>query len=309
MLTGRQVLVALERAANDPEAGQSGYWQREVSTFDVTADGVMSGTNVLGMVSHKTGALHRVAHWLLQAPFRAMGRSFGGFNRLLRLGHLVAERQGRAFTTDILRQVLSLALVDHNAPPAADGATVVIGDGYGALTALNLLAYPGRKVIAVNLTKSLLLDLTSAQRVVPEAGLALARDRQELDRALADPQIRLIGVPADAAAALDGAAFDLAFNVVSMQEMTASVVAEYFRLLRSSSTPRVTFYCANRLHKRLYDGTETRFDAYPWSPGDEVLVDAPCVWSQWVYSARPPFYYYRRDRIRWVWHRLARLAP
>ena len=61
----------------------------------------------------------------------------------------------------------------------------------------------------------------------------------------------------------------LAINIVSMQEMDPPVIAEYFRILRGNRAPRTAFYCCNKLWKRLADGSEVRFQAYPWSPTDD----------------------------------------
>jgi hypothetical protein len=56
--------------------------------------------------------------------------------------------------------VLSLAVIFHHADIETEGpSNLIIGDGYGVMTSLVLLASPLRKTIAVNLNRSLLLDL------------------------------------------------------------------------------------------------------------------------------------------------------
>jgi hypothetical protein len=91
-----------------------------------------------------------------------------------------------------------------------------------------------------------------------------------------------------------------------MQEMTIESVSDYFTCMRSAAQGMGPyFYCCNRVEKLLPDGALIRFDEYPWSKADEVLVDELCPWHQRYYALRPPFY---RPFDGPVQHRLARLA-
>ena len=185
MLTGTAALEALEAASAVAERGQSSYWRDGVGTFEVRADGTVKGAPVLGMVSRKAGPLHRAAHWLLQAPFRAMGRRFPALADSLAVGRVIAGHQRRAYTYDLLRHSLTLALVRAHVPlDRADEVTAVIGDGYGMMASHLLLAAPHRKVVAVNLTKPLLLDLVFLRQAVPGAGIALVCDAAGMESAL-----------------------------------------------------------------------------------------------------------------------------
>ncbi len=309
MLRDAAALEALEAATGQAERGQSAYWKDGVNTFEVKADGTVAGASVLGMVSRKTGPLHRLMHWVLQFPFRRMGARFTPLADSLDIGRLIARRQHRAYTYDLLRHSLTLALVRHFVPlDRLDEVSAVIGDGYGMMASHLLLANPGRKVIAVNLTKPLLLDMVFLRQAVPGVGIALVRDAADMVAALADPTVNAIAVQADNAAALTAAPVALAINIVSMQEMEPAVVAEYFRILRAGRAGRTAFYCCNKLWKRLSDGTEVSFSQYPWAAGDDIVLDEMCDWSQWVYSKTPPFWHYRKGEGRVIWHRLVWLA-
>jgi hypothetical protein len=170
------------------------------------------------------------------------------------------------------------------------------------------LTATSRKVITVNLTKPLLLDVINIRRAVPEGAVALVETAQDVRTALDDPAIRFIAVQADNAAVLIHASIGLAINIVSMQEMDADVIKAYFRILRANPAMETVFYCANRLAKPLPDGTVARFADYPWRPDDSIMVDAICIWAQWTYSRRPPFWHHRWGKDRVIWHRLARLS-
>lgn len=307
--TGIDALKALETAAEQDERSQSAYWREEVKSVRITADGRLEGASVLGMISRKRSWHHRLAHWLLQTPFRLMGRAYATLAESLALGQLIADRQQRAFTYDLLRHSLTLALIRHFIPlDRTDEVSVVIGDGYGMMGSLLRLAAPHRKVIICNLNTPLLLDLVFVRQALPDDGVALARTDAELTAALADPAVGVIGVQADHCAILAAAPIGLAVNIVSMQEMDPAVVADYFRLLRHNGAERTAFYCCNRLWKRLRDGTDVKFSLYPWLARDQVLLDKPCPWSQLTYFARPPFWAWRWGDDRTIWHRLAWLA-
>ena len=299
-------LAALHADAERPEDARSSYWELEIENVQVSAADEVMGKSVLGSVSTKTGPLHGVAHWLLQAPFRHMGRNFRDFAKIQRLGRLIAQRQGRQFTHDMIRQALSFALVRHYGHDMDDGdCALVIGDGYGVLSSLNLLADPHRRVITVNLTKPLLLDLIFAGKAAPDATVALVSGQEDMAEALSRPEVRLIGVQADNAKAIAQAPIGTAFNIHSMQEMDAPVIAGYFDLLRNNRARQTLFYCCNKNVKTLLDGSESRFDAYPWHPEDQVLHDGICPWAQLSYSKKPPFWYRRQGGDLVTRHRLA----
>lgn len=274
--------------------------------FDIDKDGVVTGAGPMGNVSRKAGTLRTIAHWVLQTPFRLIGRRFAPFAETQRLGRLVADRQRRQLTQDMMRQVLALSLVrDYLDGDMPDGTAVVIGDGYGVMTSLLRLTFPDLTVIAVNLTKPLLADLAFAKLAVPDTSIAVPDSAASIRAALARHDIGIIGVRADDAGLLSGVPVGLAVNIHSMQEMSAPVIARYFELLRAAPSARTAFYCCNRVEKKLYDGEVIRFDDYPWRRGDTVLVDEICPWDHWEYGPRPPFW---RRNPNLKQHRLVFLA-
>ena len=304
----QEALEALEAAATEDETSRSAYWDRACEGFSVKADGEITGTSVLGSISRKARPMHRLAHRVLQWPFRLMGHGFPAYADSETLGRLVARRQNRQFTHDMIRQVLSLALVRRYVNLDLDSeCNLVIGDGYGVLTSLFLLATPHRRTILVNLTKPLLLDMVSIRQSVPDARFVLVDDAAQMQAALRQPDIRLIAVRADNAPCIAEAPVGVAMNVVSMQEMPPPAIAEYFQILRRNKAAKTAFYCCNKLYKRLSDGTELLFSDYPWHPGDDILHDSVCPWSQWYYDKAPPFWHHRSGERRVIWHRLALL--
>lgn len=270
-------------------------------------DGEFQGLRGFGGHAPSPSWLRRAAHRLLQRPFRQMGRALVHFERVDRAAAQIVRMQDRTYDLDALRQALTTALLLEKVPARlAPSATVaVIGDGFGMLAALLLLLAPGIRVVSVNLSRTLLVDLVYLSRALPALKFALATDASSLSALRSDQEARVIALRAQDAPLLAACGPDLAVNVVSMQEMDPPVIAGYFKALRAGDGPPVAFYCCNREEKTLPDGTVVRFDSYPWSAADEVLLDEACPWSQEYYSWRFPFYRRYDGPIR---HRLALLA-
>jgi len=220
------------------------------------------------------------------------------------------ERQDRAYSLDVLRQSLTLAFLKRHIP-GLNGESVVgvIGDGFAAMTTLLLASGLAKKVVLVNLNKTLLVDLAYFQRWARERsgfGFRLVVDPAGMVESIAAKDVSLIAIQASNHALLRQAPMDLAVNIASMQEMDPPVIAAYFEDLRHASERRqLDFYCCNREEKRLPDGVVTRFSEYPWQSSDQVLVDELCAWHQQYYSMYPPFYRNYDGPAR---HRLVKMA-
>ncbi len=261
---------------NDHASDVSSYWQPIIASGDYVAGG-------LGNSQPPGNWLKRFAHWQLQFPFRWMGRHFPTFADDLRIGHRIARLQNRQFDLDMMRHVLTLSLLRRHLEPGAFRQVVIIGDGYGTMASLILAAFPESWVYVVNLDPVLALD-----------ELYIARTGQ---------LHRTTPIRAEEKERLRAVHWRLAINIASMQEMNPLVVQAYMRIIRAQ---RAWFYCANRLSKRLPDGTVTNFSEYGWTVEDlnETKVAGPCPWHQYYYSPRFPFYHLYEGLI---WHRLVRL--
>lgn len=235
-----------------------------------------------------------------------MGRAFPGFGRIDQIAQTIARRQGRIYDLDILRRKLTVAYLDMRVPTAltAGKFLLVIGDGFATLSSIALAAFPGLRVVAVNLVKSLLADLCFAAQAVPDARAVPVTGSGSMAQALNDSRARLIALRADDWKLVSQVPAALAINVASMQEMDPPVIAQYFNALRAGPEATV-FYCCNREEKTLPDSTTVRFRDYPWRREDKVLDDGLCPWHQQYYSARPPFIHAYDGPIR---HRLVVLA-
>mgnify|MGYP000169460396 CR=1 FL=1 len=218
----------------------------------------------------------------------------------------IAYDQGRVYDLDMLRQALTLTWLKQRLADlfSTESVVVVIGDGFGTFSSLTLGAFPNTRVIAVNLVKTLLVDVVYALKALPNVGVTLVTNADGMHEALDDPSTRLIADRASDCELLTETRAKLAVNIASMQEMNSSTIAEYFRILRSIPGP-LAFYCCNREAKVLPDGTIIRFEDYPWSADDIIADDELCPWNQDYYSIRPPFIFPLDGPVR---HRLVTLA-
>jgi len=281
------------------EPGQSSHWKKmmESPTWRSVDPGPKHGLGEFIPWNWKRALLH----YLLQTPFRRMGATMGAFKDTLAAARSMARAHQRVLDLDDLRHVLALACVRQTLriDSSSDLRVAIIGDGYARLTSLLLHTLPSCRVILVNLTRALMVDLVSLRRFRPDVEVTLAtRNGRKGDSEAS----RVTAVPARDAELMSDLHFDGAFNLSSMQEMNPSTVANYFRLMRRNPAPRTWFYCANATEKRLPDGTYSRFYEYPWQPRDEILLDELCPWAQTNYQMWPPRYFPRLYDVR---HRLA----
>ena len=291
MLFDEDILVALEKAANKPERTRSSFWETELEDFSFTAKGEMTGLICVGSISKKYSHIHKAAHWLLQWPYRYIIRESQNFGECYDLAKFIAEGQERAVTLDMVRQTLGLAVIKDNLDvKGLEGINLVIGDGYGVMTSLLKLSYSETKIVTVNLTTPLLMDLVYARKAIPSLRIALPTNQVEMTDALNQNDVDVIAIQADNSKLIAEANVGLAVALHSMQEMTNSVIKSYFDLLRGNKNDRTAFYCLNRIYKQLYDGEEIKFFDFPWSLNDTVLFDEVCRWDNFEYNSRPPFW-------------------
>lgn len=286
------------------EQGRSFHWQEIQKNFTVGSEG-FSHVGPIGTFSTKTDLVRTVGHYLLQIPFRWMGRSTQGFAASDRAARHIARRQGRQYDLDFLRHVLTLGwLRDRLTLEDETDPILIMGDGYANMAPVILASLPKSRVILINLTKTLAVDLVCLRRGLPDVDVALAVGAADFDAALGRVDLRVIALTADEAPLLARAPLSLGINIQSMMEMDPSVTAEYFDVMRRCSRSETAFYCCNNVKKRWNDGTIIRFDDYPWDDRDRILKDELCPWLAYRYGNRPPFYVRRGENQ----HRLVYLA-
>jgi hypothetical protein len=302
---GEQAIEHLLKKSAVIDQGASSHWLDRLSDYHVE-DGKPVGYRGFGDQIQELKLHRKIGHYIMQWPYRRMAKDLKDFPYFLELGKKVAKGQHRIFDYDMLRQVLTISCNSEYFKLAADDSYFcVIGDGFGSLSSLLLKGVPNSKIILVNLTPVLAVDFVNIQNVLPDVKIAVAENEEELEEAIAEPSIRLIGITADNAQLMKKAKLGFVFNTVSMGEMNPEIVAEYFEILRSNAAEETYFYCSNRIEKELPDGTVTRFDSYPWEQEDEILFSGLTPWHQKYYTYFPPQYLPMDGPIK---HCLAKMA-
>lgn len=319
IFTGQAAIDRLASEIDQDDPGASSHWRKYHSSFRF--DGIhFEGIQGFGGCRKPYRGLRLVLHRLLQRRFRQICRNNPYFSSIDGLAKEITEQQGRAYDLDVLRQSLTLAFLRDNLPASlfsSQSTACVIGDGFAAMTTLLLASRSAGRVVLVNLTKTLLVDLWYLKLWMGgetfESSVDLVTDAEGLARSLAQPvdntvnaKGRVVAVQAKNHELLRQCPVDIAINIASMQEMNPPVIAAYFDDLRCIAAQRkLVFYCCNREEKALPDGTTTRFLNYPWREDDQIIIDELCPWHQQYYSIKPPFYRAYDGPIR---HRLVILS-
>ncbi len=195
----------------------------------------------------------------------------------------VCRAMKRPFNFDVFRQLYCLAVIKENfgvqGAPELCRNVLMVGDGYGILSAVFKEVFPESRLVLVDLGKTLLLQAAYCQLAHPGKKHRLFN---EVDASSSD----FVYCPAEFLEKLEGLRFDLAVNIVSMHEMNAGSIRRYFDFFRKNMNERNLFYCCNREYKQLKGGEKTLFSDYPWHPEDKIFFDEPCPWHQVFLSRR-----------------------
>lgn len=298
-----QALVARYYRDGEADPNASSHWRQYSAEFDVQADAagnILSASGAGFGQAHWAGARHRLADGVSVASHLAWLQPRVRILRFWRQTRAICRAMGIDPTFDAFRQACTCELLDRflDERGPQHGRVLVIGDGFGILSALVKAVWPDARLTLIDLGRTLVFQALGCQRAYPQLRHVLANDPDAMS---AD----FVYCPADDLALLESSTFDVAVNVASMQEMTPEAVARYFSFLRRRLASDNLFYCCNREHKVLPDGEESAFHKYPWSQADRVLVDGRCPWHQYYLVLRPPFV---RRYDGTILHRLAVLS-
>lgn len=203
--------------------------------------------------------------------------------RMMRPAMRVAARMGVSFTYDCFRQVCSLALIRVNGMFKTEDriSVLCIGDGFGFLSCLIKEVFPKARIVFVDLGKTLLFQAYFSKRAFPDCKHVIVSEATDASL-IADNDF--IYCAAENLRCLNKEVFDLAINIVSMQEMNQDTVKDYFEFMRKHLREDNLFYCCNRQEKIMPGGEVSKIMDYPWERRDRFLVDQRCPWHVYFLS-------------------------
>lgn len=299
--SGNKIIEYLVKRASKKDESSSSYWDKEHKDFSF-CNGLFSGAGPIG--SHrKRNFVANLFHRIFQYKYIRAGSKLPEFRDIDLLAKKITKKQNRAYDLDVLRQVLSISFVEHHCKSTLhkDTRTVcVIGDGYAMATSL-LLGQKVNKVILINLTKTLLIDVYFLKLwlggKVFQDSVSLAASKEDLFQCLNNNDNKVIVIEAKNQELIKYCDIDVAVNIASMQEMNPEIIGQYFDNLKNVNNKKLYFYCCNREKKILPDGTVVKFSDYPWRDAS-IMVDEICPWYMDFYNKKPPFFHAYDGPIR-----------
>ena len=292
---GDDAITYISKKAQEQDPKSSSHWDMYHSNFSFDEES-FSGIEGFSSNEKQYIGLRKIAHHLLQIPFRKMGEKFPDFDANDKVAKDVLSRNNKGYSMDVLRQVISLACLKDKGVLREGGVSCVIGDGFATMTSL-LLKSSKQKIVLVNLVKTLLMDLWQLKLLLGtkfNTDVAVVENESDMVEILSITGKRpfVIAVEAENHQLIQECPIDLVINIASMQEMDPEVVDEYFTDISiAAKNHNSFFYCCNRENKTLPDGTVVNFEDYPWHLSSKVLDDGLCPWHQKYYSIWPPFYH------------------
>ena len=271
----------------------SSHWQRysQESRVKIGSDDTLLGIEGKGFGSYRHERfLKRFADYLCCAIHFLRAENKIEIVRLTRLARSLVRNIPFGYhylSYDLFRQVHALATVRQYFHPHKDEhfTVLVIGDGFGFLSALIKAVYPSSCLVLIDIGRTLFFQCLYSQILYPgHVHTAAGFDEISQDR---KPMSDFVYCPAEKLEEMPKRCVRLIMNVCSMQEMNKTEIERYFRYLRAHTETGGMFYCCNRESKVLPDGEVVEFDGYPWLPTDRHLIDGyPSVYRFWLGSRR-----------------------
>jgi hypothetical protein len=305
--SGEKIIKYLIDGSNEQDSASSSYWNQEHRDFYFN-NGLFSGVGPIGGYKKRNFIINFI-HKIFQYKYLRMGRRFPEFKHINSLAKKITQKQNRIYNLDVLRQVLSISSIEYyckDIPHKNDRTACVIGDGYATATSL-LLEQKINKIVLVNLTKTLLIDVHFLKiwlgKEAFQSSVSLVTNKQDLTQCMNDKDNKIIVIEAKNQELIKDCGIDLFINIASMQEMNPKIINQYFNDLKNSNN-KSYFYCCNREKKTLPDGTIVKFSDYPWGDAS-IVLDELCPWYLDFYNKTPPFFHNYDGLIR---HRIVRFG-
>jgi len=204
---------------------------------------------------------------------------------LLREGVSLAGKMGVPFSYDCFRQICTFGLLIRHYQSRGGGVRIlIIGDGFGFLSAFIMEIFAQAKITLIDLGKTLLFQVHHCAKAHPHRVHCLPFNVRTEDPNPEALDASFVYCPAEYMNTLKDFKFDLAINVASFQEMNRETVNDYFDFMRGSLKKENLFYCCNRTEKIMEGGEVSRFFSYPWRKEDIHLVNEYCPWHGYFLS-------------------------
>lgn len=308
MISGYEIIKQMGNRFHESDNSASSHWRYYHQFLELNEKLEIKKTLGFGEGYKSNLRIANFAHYIMQYPYRKLFSGNPYFKKLSKISLINTKSIGIRFSLDVLRQVMTISYLMEKGLIQPTRVAIVIGDGFSSLTSLLITAGICKKVIMVNLTKTLFVDVSSAL-TLPEfsdpSSIVLVQNQDGMNEAIDNDSVKIVALEAQNFNLLQYTGSNLAFNIASMQEMDLVHIRGYFEQLRILAKKNdFYFYCCNRENKILPDQSKISFFDYPWSEGDYHYFDELCPWHLYYYSAFPPTYKMYDGPLR---HRFSKL--
>ncbi|MEM7525489.1 MAG: putative sugar O-methyltransferase, partial [Pseudomonadota bacterium] len=226
-LRGAAALQALAKSWDAVDAAASAHWRHWSDRLEVHDKAVLKQAG-FGTIDTRVSWWRQALHDIHQRRFRPLASPSSDYSHTEKAARVIAAAQGRLFDLDMMRQAITVDFIGGKIALNEIDVICVIGDGFGVLSSLLSKMQKKRKIICLNLTRILYVDLLYANKSLDLNEIALAHDENSLHESLHAEGIKIIGVEAKNAQILKSSPTQLAINIASFQEMDPAIVKAYF---------------------------------------------------------------------------------
>jgi len=262
----------------------SSHWviQKEKMKVETDDDGNVVSVGGIGFTGLKTkNRLTKWSNYLCILSYLAWLPHRPALLKLIFASLRVCRAMGFYFSYDCFRQVCSLELIMRYMSDEMKRKRLtflIVGDGYGFLSALLKAVYPDSTIVLVDIGRTLLFQAFHCRKVYPDR--VHARVDEPIDPMKAD----FVYCPTEYLEQLTMFKYDIMVNIGSMQEMNPQTIGRYFSFFRNYANRQNLFYCCNRELKILSGGERLEIRKFPWLERDIHLIDEYCPWFRYFLS-------------------------
>lgn len=282
----KDIITSLSNFLETKEKTRSSHWEKYHSKFQYK-DGVLSGLEGFGTNNKPLRGFNKIIYEILLKRYTKFRVDINSFKEIKKAALEITVKQNRALDLDVIRHCLTIDFLKSKINLNNKKNIVIIGDGWGILTSLLLKLDIVKRVILINLNRTLLVDLIYTKLVLPQIvnNSILVENTNEISKIGKE---KLVVLRADNYELLSFFDKDLVINITSFQEMNIDVVNNYIKFLEANKRQFYLYHC-NRKEKILPDGSATKISDFKFGSNREEIVNEICPWHKDFITKKPPF--------------------
>ena len=265
------------------EKQKSSHWLKYTQNFNFK-NGEIAGISGFSYATKKFPFLDIYHRFLQKLNYSNVDFSFNSYWYKVALSAM--NKQSRIVDSCVLRQVLTMNLLDKKLNLEYLDNICVIGDGQSNFVAIALESNKFKKILSINLPEVLLNDFILIKKMgFPTKKINLINTKKQL-RDFYKNDVSSFGmIEANNVDILYKEPIDLFVNIASFGEMTLDTVSNYFKIIKSTLNGAYLYSC-NREEKRLPDGTIIKLKDFPWEGFTQKILDEGSPWNINYYRLR-----------------------